>query len=875
MKEDLITSDQWFDEEEFNDFSNQMNEEVSVQTRMKLALIARRTAKRRAFLTKIRAKKRKGLPQLRKRARNQVKAELKRRLGGSNWSKMSYGQRKRLDDLISKKRKFVDSVVKQVMPKVYKGESERLKKAAGRRVNESILTEEKTKSEIRASATDRKRRQRARESELRQIDPAKLAFVVRDTTNNRIMIVDKNSYEKEKHAILVKPENMTLEVAKQYSQDPSFKNTVTSQRILGEKISKEQEVASAQKPAEKKSETKSEQMPIPTASVPMQDMTKVDYSSATWSPIVALNLIKGIDVPTQVKNKMISPDQAEMFNTSENIQSFASKVASDFAESFFRTTGRQINEYEIQIIDKAPVQTSKTFQALGVYQAVPTTDILMVHSCSVGKSNGCEAVGVDPSEQVVKISTKFGRTNVYTGKLNRETKAAFSIAYQTLKSIFDESLTSFENGEISFNESDKESIEIFKKKLDLFFKEMEKAGMQYSNDYDNSVFMSGKSTDIKKKLDDVIGKLNSSKNSCDKILQELFSTSRIFLKIFFTELLTGQIKFDNSQYAASHILAINPDSGDVKFEKLDESIIDQMLDTEEVKLNIGVQSSICNTECENYAFNKTIQMYQEASKEIPQFDNPVIFCNRFSKPTTQVKENYFKNCSLRVLFEQDSYLMNQTYQQVEKQPTPAQKTVMSDNAYSMTETDPVELEKKIFEYQYYRNYMKHLYMKIKSAKTSSDKLMTSISLFNSIPEILDMTPIDFYNVMEEKMGAKVTPIVVNGKQRIIKVINTPVFDYNNLETIDNPMESYYSIAKEFLAERKARNYKREYETYHGTAKQKKDRAARNLARAIAKRKGLVRKGDGKDIDHKDRNPRNNSPSNLRVRSKSENRADHR
>ena len=89
------------------------------------------------------------------------------------------------------------------------------------------------------------------------------------------------------------------------------------------------------------------------------------------------------------------------------------------------------------------------------------------------------------------------------------------------------------------------------------------------------------------------------------------------------------------------------------------------------------------------------------------------------------------------------------------------------------------------------------------------------------------------------------------------------------------MESYYSIAKEFLAERKARNYKREYETYHGTAKQKKDRAARNLARAIAKRKGLVRKGDGKDIDHKDRNPRNNSPSNLRVRSKSENRADHR
>jgi hypothetical protein len=32
---------------------------------------------------------------------------------------------------------------------------------------------------------------------------------------------------------------------------------------------------------------------------------------------------------------------------------------------------------------------------------------------------------------------------------------------------------------------------------------------------------------------------------------------------------------------------------------------------------------------------------------------------------------------------------------------------------------------------------------------------------------------------------------------------------------------------------------------------------------------------GKDIDHKDKNPRNNSRSNLRVRTKSSNRSDNR
>lgn len=36
--------------------------------------------------------------------------------------------------------------------------------------------------------------------------------------------------------------------------------------------------------------------------------------------------------------------------------------------------------------------------------------------------------------------------------------------------------------------------------------------------------------------------------------------------------------------------------------------------------------------------------------------------------------------------------------------------------------------------------------------------------------------------------------------------------------------------------------------------------------------GSVRKGDGKDVDHKDGNPTNNSRSNLRVKSKSSNRS---
>ena len=47
---------------------------------------------------------------------------------------------------------------------------------------------------------------------------------------------------------------------------------------------------------------------------------------------------------------------------------------------------------------------------------------------------------------------------------------------------------------------------------------------------------------------------------------------------------------------------------------------------------------------------------------------------------------------------------------------------------------------------------------------------------------------------------------------------------------------------------------------------------RNKARRIAIKAGLVKRGDGKDVDHKDGNALNNKRSNLRVKSASKNRS---
>ena len=83
------------------------------------------------------------------------------------------------------------------------------------------------------------------------------------------------------------------------------------------------------------------------------------------------------------------------------------------------------------------------------------------------------------------------------------------------------------------------------------------------------------------------------------------------------------------------------------------------------------------------------------------------------------------------------------------------------------------------------------------------------------------------------------------------------------------------ISEQFvLAEDKKRNYRREYDNYHGTAKQRANRSKRVLARRKMIKKGKVHKGDGKDVNHKDGNPQNNSMNNLEPMSASKNRAMH-
>ena len=829
---------------------------------MKLARSARRTAKRRAFLTKMRAKKRKGSAQLKKRAFSTVRRMLRKRLFKGNWSKLSYGQRKRYDEVINKRKKFMSSIVKQIMPKVIKGESERLKKVqSGKQIKESFILEEpQTIGDKRVAARRRKQAQRSREKEIRQSDPSQMAMVVRDK-NNRIIIVDKDSYEPQNHIPVVKPQDMNYSVALKVSQDPSFKPTITAQRILGDQLKSgpPSETPETSQPSGGGAPSVSQQqqsMGVPTG-IPLRDTTVINSSIAKWLPGVALNVLRGMSVDQQIKAKLITPEQAQQFMFSENMQEFGQEIAQKLAEAFYKLTGRNINEYQMNFVGEEPMEMSELWVQNQANTNNPKTDIVFTHLC-VSESTkdkrcaesvcACEQFGVSPEEQTIKINVKFGNVSFLNGKANGDVRSIISYMQQKIAELLSGSTRIVIDQENYINESDKKSLEIIGKHLEEYSQYMS----EKYKDMDIRISMNAVNLTSKNKMkecnDNYLQQIIESRMETARKLRDIFSTSRIAQKLFLHEVLTGAQKYNNSIASATHLLAIDPDSLEIKLNKIDEALIDQILDSEKFVLDVNFKSIVCNSLTEMKSWKKTVSEYIDLGKEVPEQIDPTKFCGRqMVQPDQieQVKEDRFKFSILSALFEQE----------------------VKPDTLEIEQVDPQDR----FENNYLKNILTVMNEMLKNKKSPIEKYQVLLTILNSVPNGIFTSPIDLFDAIEDRDGIKVTPITINGRQRFINVMNIPIFNVDNPKTLDNVNE-HYSFAKKFLSERKSRNYRREYDTFQGTEQQKKNRAKRNRNRRRALRNGTVRKGDGKDIHHVDGNPNNNHSKNLRVVDKSYNRS---
>ena len=103
---------------------------LSRQARRKLAMSARRTAKKRAKKKKLLAKRMKTPAKLKASAEKTAKNLLVKRItGGLPYAKLSLSQKQKVDKKIDAKKGLIAKVAKKLLPRVKKKEKERVKKA--------------------------------------------------------------------------------------------------------------------------------------------------------------------------------------------------------------------------------------------------------------------------------------------------------------------------------------------------------------------------------------------------------------------------------------------------------------------------------------------------------------------------------------------------------------------------------------------------------------------------------------------------------------------------------------------------------------------------------------------------------------------------
>jgi len=116
-------------------------------------------------------------------------------------------------------------------------------------------------------------------------------------------------------------------------------------------------------------------------------------------------------------------------------------------------------------------------------------------------------------------------------------------------------------------------------------------------------------------------------------------------------------------------------------------------------------------------------------------------------------------------------------------------------------------------------------------------------------------------------------LLIENSEYVMVNINS-IYENAVTRMYQNPV-CIIGLINDLVIEEYKRDYKKEYKNYHGKKKQRKERAARGAARDLMIKKGRAKKGDGKDIDHKKplRSGGSKGINNLRVRDKSDNRAD--
>lgn len=297
---------------------------------------------------------------------------------------------------------------------------------------------------------------------------------------------------------------------------------------------------------------------------------------------------------------------------------------------------------------------------------------------------------------------------------------------------------------------------------------------------------------------------------CRGILEDLLNREPSLKSTFITEALMGNIQFEGGDGSASHLICLNKDGSNTKVIEINPEFINQLIKSIEFVIRFG-----------------TVPIPPESP------------ANKIIQDIGKLNEDANVSGAL------DSF--EQLLQQLPDIPSFMQ--VFGITVEDITFKSGVD-------------YSDYSFKTVNNTNLVTFDPGTGVEKEVSIPVELNYSPMgDEENVIEKGADHLLEEYLLLNDY-LVEEIKHNHLDLNEaLETLN----SEFNILEE-------RNYRKEYDNYHSKPKQRANRSKRVLARRKLEKEGRVKKGDDKDVDHKDGNPQNNSDDNLRVLSKSKNRS---
>lgn len=802
-----------------------LNEEVSAITRLKLARAARRTASRRKIVRRSRARRRRNLIQLKKRAKNEIISQLRKKFTRSSWKKVPYSQRVNIDRSLSGRKKMLNSMVKRIMPDVIKGESDRL-----RNLNNSyspILDNFISNFITEASKAERNRR---------PVDSAQKAKRKRQNTSNQ-RNTRARSEEKLKSGnirgevyVVKNKRSGDVEIV-----DKKSLNKKTHDIIVDAKDASKGSVGEYLKQAA---------FVNTKTSIRLFGKKVKDAGNSKT---------KG-ESPTEEKKKKISKpskEKKQKVSRPEPIEQMIPALKKASKKDTYATS-HGATEMESGIV-------------FAVNSALGLTPDQMVSKGLIDKKD-VDAVLANKNESFMpscqraadQIIKQYGGLYLkHTGRLKKTTKLSNEAIDNGVRDNTPKSdlLLVDKNGKIIAGLSQKigesqlssggpaETVTNLKyamttvgdkmqsstkKEIEKFIKffENELSGNPRTKQGPVGIYQKGGEREGE---DTEVARREELHEKATDMLNKVLNGDKKFATAFIYSLVTGAGKFKEGDPAiATHILSANRDGTDLKMTPVDIKYAEKMID--KVKFQMKFKSSAVETSDVKKKWEEFKQRKKTQGQKVSLTEDFRAYSFR-SVIRAYLSESFKEISSNKIiqsLFEESTSLKNSTPKEPE---TPEEAVDYLKDAFDYIGDDYFKL------YQFFEDTID--------------------------PDVSE--PIVDWASLAQSPSMTTNTVYINGKQFDIPV-ETPV-NYSETGQIT------YPLSEMFLLETKKRNYRQEYDRYHSKPKQRKNRSKRVLARRLMMKLGKVHKGDGKDVDHKDGNPQNNGKHNLRVRGKSENRAD--